>query len=229
MFKMVKSAAIPCLAMLLMGAKPAAPQAAGGDRAASARWPRLTAMLRDAQTKPAENDVRGVPAISHVLSIHVGADTIQQVEKLYGRGLACIGGHDNAGRMWKDKGTGWVIYLDSIDSGAGGRVVDYVVLGDPGEVVFPTEATKGKPSKPPGVSIRSRSMSLDRALVPGMRKSEAMKVVAAKGWPCKADGDAEVIRMGGLSQPSKQVKFTDWEATLTFKKDRLVQIAVRSY
>lgn len=194
---------------------------------------RGTASRPAPQSKPAPADVPGVPAVGHILAIHVAADKIDRLEKLFGRGRVCLGSRGESGRMWKEKGSGWLIYADSLDAGPQGQIVNYVVMGDPACVVFPIETDPGKgkdkPKPPPTVSIRSRSMSLDGAILPAMTRTEVGRAIAAKRWPSKLEGEATVIRMGGLSRISKQVKVTDWEATLTFRNDRLVQIAIRSY
>jgi hypothetical protein len=196
----------------------------GADKGGRADARRPEAQTRPAaQSKPAAEERLGVPPIGHVLGVHVGADSIAKLEKLHGRGLACLGEAPGGGRLWKN--ASWVVYANGIEAGPAGTVISEIVMGDPGEVAFPVESKKSK-SVP---SLEGRKKAIFAGLYPGIAKSAAAQLLAAKKWTVAKDGEDLMLRMGGLSTVGKDVKFSDWEARLVFRKDRLVQVVVRCW
>ena len=175
------------------------------------------------ESKPAAEVRPAVPPIGHALGVRVGADSIEKLEKLHGRGQACLGDGPRGGRVWKLDS--WLVYANGLQVGQAGTVITELVMGDPDEVVFPADSRKSR--TPP--SLSGRKKSIFGGLYPGITRPAASQLLAGKKWTVSKEGEDLMLRMGGLSKVGKDAKFSDWEARLVFHKDRLVQVAIRCW
>jgi len=74
-----------------------------------------------------------IPKIANIAGIKVGYSSMQELEKNLGKGKVTIGGHPNGARLWRVKGTSWVIFADAFCYSERGSVVDHLdITVDPG-------------------------------------------------------------------------------------------------
>ncbi|HET6382371.1 MAG TPA: hypothetical protein VFJ58_03185 [Armatimonadota bacterium] len=54
---------------------------------------------------------RSVPAFANLVGVTVGVDTIDSAEKTIGFGKPYSGAHPQGARVWRFRGSGWVLYI----------------------------------------------------------------------------------------------------------------------
>ena len=69
-----------------------------------------------------------IPAIAGIAKIKIGYSIQQDIDAQWGEGKTIIGGHPNSGRLWRVKGTPWVIHTDGFEYSKRGLVIDSVEI-----------------------------------------------------------------------------------------------------
>ena len=74
----------------------------------------LLLVTQIASAGAAENAPPGtsIPSIAGIAKIKIGYSTQQEIDAQWGEGKTIIGGHPNSGRLWRVKGTPWVIHTE---------------------------------------------------------------------------------------------------------------------
>ena len=74
----------------------------------------------------AENDIpkTSIPKIANIAGIKVGYSSMEELEARLGKGKVAVGGHSDGARLWRVKGTSWVIYADAFEYSERGMVLD---------------------------------------------------------------------------------------------------------
>lgn len=138
--------------------------------------------------------------LSQILSIQVGQDTIEELEKRLGPGAPCMGGHPHGGRAWFLRDQKIWVYADGFEYHAkGGRIIDQVVLGSVKQDLpydFDFESPK---QSVPEVRTPRRPVGWMGRIVPGMSRARVLELTAHLPRP-QVDGDTLV-----WSQPASSV------------------------
>lgn len=69
-----------------------------------------------------------IPKIARLGKIQVGYSTQAELARHWGEGKTIIGGHANSGRLWRVKGTPWIVDTDAFEYSRRGLVVDGVTI-----------------------------------------------------------------------------------------------------
>jgi hypothetical protein len=69
-----------------------------------------------------------IPAIAGLAGVKIGYSSQDDLARQWGEGKTIVGGHPNSGRVWRIKGTDWVLKTDGFDYSHRGLVVDGLLL-----------------------------------------------------------------------------------------------------
>jgi hypothetical protein len=85
-------------------------------------------LLLTAAVTPSEGEDKGpstvIPESANIAGIKVGYSSMDELEGQLGKGKVTTGGHSNGARLWRVKGTSWVIYAYAFEYSKRGAVVD---------------------------------------------------------------------------------------------------------
>jgi hypothetical protein len=174
-----------------------------------------------------------IPATARVGNIQVGVTTMEELERLFGKGRAFTGGHPRGGREWRSKQTGWYIYADGFnykdDNMEKGRMVESFEIsvhrqevGGPDDDDFKIHRT----------SVKKRQLTILGGITPGMERATVIALLAKSGvqttktsnvitW--KEKGHAHIY---DATQGRDELTYTTWKGSLTFRKKHLEDIYV---
>lgn len=77
---------------------------------------------------PPESGKADIPEISRIAGVRIGYSTQEDLARRWGEGMVVTGGHPNSGRVWRVKGTSWVVRTDGFEYSQRGLVVDGLEL-----------------------------------------------------------------------------------------------------
>ncbi len=72
-----------------------------------------------------------IPAIANFAGVKIGFSSQEDLARRWGEGKVTVGGHPNSRRVWRIKGTDWVLDTDGFDYSHRGLVVDGLLLSVP--------------------------------------------------------------------------------------------------
>jgi hypothetical protein len=155
-----------------------------------------------------------IPKIADIVGIKVGYSSMQELEGRLGKGKIAVGGHPNGARVWRVKGTSWVIYADAFEYSQRGAVLDRFdinVAPKPGPDVPYARLNKNDFAWLGKISV---GMDEDKLLEVLKEKScEATKV--ADGWQVKAKGRSALTS-------DTLYPFQEWTVQLRIKDKSLI-------
>jgi hypothetical protein len=181
-----------------------------------------------------------IPEISRLAGIQLGYSTQEDVDARWGEGKVVLGGHPNSGRLWRVKGTPWLIYTDAFEYSERGLVVHSLQLKDidtisvpdplpPGDGVKVTKtdvwADVEHPGDPPYAKLSSKEFAWLGGLAVGMSRTKAKEFLNQYPQTFKETDDGFSFEANGSHQ-LVTAKFTTWTASLTFSKDVLSQLDI---
>jgi hypothetical protein len=139
---------------------------------------------------------------------------MEELEKRLGKGEVGVGGHPNGARLWRVKGTSWVVYADAFEYSKRGIVVDsFSITMDP--------------NPGPGVPytrLAGRNLAWLGSILPGMDEDKLLQILkqntllatkVAEGWLITANGYSPLT-----SVPI--APFQEWTVWLSIKNKSLV-------
>lgn len=169
---------------------------------------------------------RTTPAIASILDVRVGEATIEAIEKKFGNGAPCMGGHPHGGRAWYlNKQHIWV-FADGFDyDKTGERIIDHVRLGVAKADMDYDFSYENPKSAIPKVRVGSKTVGWLGHILPGMSKQDVLKL--ANGLPkSEAEGNNLTWSMRGTYTTYELTKSAVWTVELTFKKNILTLIDI---
>ena len=168
----------------------------------------------------AENATPGtsIPAIAGIAKIKIGYSTQQEIDAQWGEGKTIIGGHPNSGRLWRVKGTPWVIHTDGFEYSKRGLVVDSLELYE-----------ERKPGKGlPYARLTASDLAWLGEVSPGMSKDKVIEVLKRKGLPVIQTGQGYETRATGFHALQNKEQFRTWTVRCDFKKGFLSRLAIEA-
>jgi len=175
-----------------------------------------------------------IPATARVGNVQVGVTTMEELERLFGKGRPFTGGHPRGGREWRSKQTGWYIYADGFnykdDNLAKGRMLESFEIsvhrqeaGGPDDDDFKIHRT----------SVKKRQLTILGGITPGMKRATVIALLAKSGvqttetnnvitW--KEKGHAHIY--DAINKYSDELTYTTWKGTLTFEQNHLADIDI---
>lgn len=92
----------------------------------------LLALANPASAAEAQVPKTSIPSIANIAGVKIGYSSMEELEKRLGKGKVMVGGHPNGARLWRVKGTLWVVYADAFEYSKQGIVVDsFSITTDP--------------------------------------------------------------------------------------------------
>ena len=172
-------------------------------------------------------ETRIVPDAAAICGITVGVTTVGDLAKRLGPGKTCIGGHPYGGAVWRDKATGFVLYVDGFHyAGDGTEVIDRVCLtnwqyGDQVVGYPPDVAEKQAKISAPRVDMQLAGTGLLGQVLPGDNAAQAIALLTAKyGSPKVTKGRYEWQFKGWVPYTDKEA-FNEWWITLHTDKRKV--------
>jgi hypothetical protein len=174
----------------------------------------------DFQSQAAEKKDRKtvIPKIASIARIKVGYSSMEDLERHLGKGKVTIGGHPNGARLWRVKGTSWIIHADAFCYSERGAVVDcFDITMDPGpsEKMPYARSTRDKLVWAGGNSL-------------GLNEDNLLKFLEQNSWtPVKLE-DGWLVTAEGYSPLTSDplYPFNRWEVRFTMKEKSLVGISL---
>ena len=167
----------------------------------------------------AENDIpkTSIPKIANIAGIKVGYSSMEELEARLGKGKVAVGGHSDGARLWRVKGTSWVIYADAFESSERGMVLDSL------NIALDTKRRRGVPyarlTKNDLTWLGKISLGMDEdKLLEIMQQNSCAPTKVADGWLVKAKGCSPFT-----SWPSY---FQEWTARFGIKGKSLVAMGL---
>jgi hypothetical protein len=179
----------------------------------------LTAVVLPSEAAENKGPKTSIPKIANIAGIKVGYSSMQELEKQLGKGKVTVGGHPNGARLWRVKGTSWVIYADAFCYSERGAVVHSLdITVDPGwsgQDLPYTRLTRN------GLAWDGRiSLGIDEAnLLKLLKQNSWTPVKLADGWLVEAQGHSPLT-----SDPL--YPFNQWAVRFTMKGNSLVGISL---
>jgi hypothetical protein len=162
-----------------------------------------------------------IPKIADIAGIKVGYSSMEELEGQLGKGKIAIGGHPNGARVWRVKGTPWVIYADAFEYSQRGAVVDsFDINVDPKPGL---DVPYARLNKNDFAWLGKISVGMDEGkLLDILKEKSCATTKVADGWQVKAKGSSPLT-----SNPISP--FQEWTAKFIIKERSLIgmQLAAR--
>ena len=173
-----------------------------------------------------------IPATARVGNVQVGVTTMEELERLFGKGRAFTGGHPRGGREWRSKQTGWYIYADGFEykeDNANGRMVESFEIsvhrqevGGPDDDDFKIHRT----------SLKKTQLTILGGIGPRMERATVIALLAESGVQTTQTNNVITWKEKGhahvrdAKQNQGELAYTTWKGTLTFQQNRLEDIYI---
>jgi hypothetical protein len=178
-----------------------------------------------------------IPATARVGNVQVGVTTMEELERLFGKGREIVGGHPRGGREWRSKQTGWYIYADGFNYKDGniekGRMLESFEIRVHREwVVSEVGDSDDDDFKIHWASVKKRQLTILGGITPGMKRATVIALLVKSGvqitktnnvitW--KEKGHAHIY---DATQGHDELTYTTWEGRLTFRHNHLEDIYI---
>jgi hypothetical protein len=178
----------------------------------------LTTQIAPAGAAESAIAATSIPAIAGLAKIQIGYSTQKDIDAQWGEGKTIIGGQPNSGRLWRVKGTPWVIHTDGFEYFKRGLVVDSL------EIYEERKPGKGMPY--------ARLMASDLAWLGevslGLSIDKVAEVLKRKGLPVIQTGQGCETRAAGFHALENNVQFRTWTVRCDFKNGLLIRLAIEA-
>ena len=153
-----------------------------------------------------------IPKIARIGKVRIGYSTQEALAKQWGEGKTITGGHPNSGRIWRVKGTRWILSTDGFEYSERGLVMDNLSFCEnpklPGDVPF--------------ARLSKNDFCWLGEISPGMTKDEVMQILKRKSLPILTTQEGCEIRAQGFyALSSINSPLRKWRATLRFANGSL--------
>jgi hypothetical protein len=153
-----------------------------------------------------------IPKIARIGKVRIGYSTQEDFAKQWGEGKTITGGHSNSGRVWRVKGTRWILSTDGFEYSERGLVVDNLSLCEDPKM----------PGDAPFARLSKNDLCWLGEISPGMTKDEVMQIVKRKKVSIMTTKEGCEIRAQGFyALSSINAPLRKWRATLRFSNGSL--------
>ena len=159
-----------------------------------------------------------IPKIARFGEVQIGYSTQEDLAKRWGEGKIITGGHPNSGRLWRVKGTPWVLRTDGFDYSERGLVVDAVEI----------EASPGASADIPYAKLPARSFAWLGRIKLGMPQAKAMKFLRSRAMPSTPTKEGCKLAAQGSYALETNVRLRTWTARLDFTDGILRRLALEA-
>jgi hypothetical protein len=173
----------------------------------------LTAAANPLSAAESKKPKTSIPKIANIAGIKVGYSSMEELEARLGKGKVMVGGHPNGARLWRVKGTSWVIHADAFDYSERGVVLDsFDITVDP-------KLDRGVPY----ARLAKNDIAWVGKISLGMDEEKLLKLVKSNSWRATQDADGWLVEAKGYS-PLTSVPiwpFQEWTARFEIKEKSL--------
>jgi len=155
-----------------------------------------------------------IPRIASLGKIQIGRSTQEDLARLWGEGEVTTGGHANSGRLWRVKGTSWVVHTDGFEYSKRGLVVDSLELF--------VDAQRAN-SLPEARLPRSDFAWLGKIL-PGMPRAGVRQILQAQALTTAPTKDGVMASAEGFHALENHVRLKTWSTHLDFTNGALSRL-----
>lgn len=163
-------------------------------------------------------EARSLPKLASIAGIQVGHTTREELEARWGAGKAITGGHPQGARLWRVKGTSWVIWADAFNYSERGIVVDFLSISklDPNG------------NDAPFAHVSPAALAYFQRISLGMTEEKVLAVLKEKQLPMKKTQHGWEISASGF-EPLTSIKgFDTWTVQFEFKNKLLSRLVLGS-
>ena len=158
-----------------------------------------------------------IPKIARIAKIQIGYSTQEDLAKHWGEGKTVTGGHPNSGRLWRVKGTPWVLHTDGFEYSKRGLVVDGL------EVYEDPKAGADAPY----AKLAKSDFAWCGGIWPGMSQEKVMQILKQKSLPITLTKDGcETSGSGFYALESSIYPLKTWSASLVFTNRSLSRLTL---
>ncbi len=170
--------------------------------------------------------IRPIPPIAGLLGVGVGETTMEELERRFGPGAPCMGGHPHGGRAWYLESRKLYVYADAFAyTGRGDTIVDRIAVGlDPDAVGIDLSSETPKP-RIPHISTSGGAIGWMGQVLPGQSIKTVLGSASHLPKP-KRSADEISWTMPGRFETSDKSYKCNWNAELRFANKRLETIVV---
>jgi hypothetical protein len=178
------------------------------------------ALAVGAQNAPVETPI---PKIARLGKVQIGYSTQKDLAKHWGEGKIVIGGHSNSGRLWRVKGTPWVLETDGFDYSKRGLVVDGLTLYAEARLM----PRLPLPGDVPDTRLGKKDFAWGGEIVPGMSEEKVRQILKRKSLPLTPIKDGCEAQASGFSALTSVVDpLRSWTTTFAFTNGLLTQLTL---
>jgi len=173
-----------------------------------------------------------IPATARIGNVQVGVTTMEELERLFGKGREFTGGHPRGGREWRSKQTGWYIYADGFeykDTEAKERMVESFEISVHRQEVGVSDDDDVKIHR---TSVKKRELTILGGITPRMERAAVIALLAESGVQTTETNNVITWKEKGhahlhdATQNQGELAYTTWNGTLTFRKNHLEDIYI---
>ena len=191
----------------------------------------LTGTVPPAEAGQSKGPRAFIPQIANTAGIKVGYSSMAELERKLGKGRVTIGGHPNGARLWRVKGTSWVIYADAFEYSRRGAVVDrFEITGDrkSGDYLPDITVDPAPGQQVPFGRLTGHELAWAGGISLGIGEDKLLKLLKQKSWtPVKLAAGWRVEAQGHSALTSNPLyPYHKWSATFTMKGNSLVGISL---
>jgi len=158
-----------------------------------------------------------IPKIACIGKIQIGCSTQEDLARHWGEGKTITGGHPNSGRLWRVKGTPWVLHADGFEYSKRGLVVDGL------DVYEDLKAGADAPY----AKLAKSDFAWCGGIWPGMSQQKVMQILKRKSLRITLTQDGcEICAKGFYALQSSMDPLRTWTARLIFTNGSLSQLTL---
>ena len=161
---------------------------------------------------------KSIPGIAGVARIQIGTSTQDDLAARWGEGKTIIGGHPNSGRLWRVKGTHWLLHTDAFEYSQRGLVVDHLEI----------RQENGMEKSVPYARLSANDFAWLGEISLGATRDKVTEVLKKKGLPMTPTDLGCETRAPGFQALAGPEHFGIWIVQFDFKSGLLTQIAINA-
>jgi hypothetical protein len=161
-----------------------------------------------------------IPTLAKIGGVTIGSTTREHLETQWGGGKPLTGGHPNGARLWRVKGTDWIIYADAFQYDKKGIVLDFLDLS--------TKNSRGDNKDIPFAKVSSSRLVWLGKVSPGMSEADLLAFLKTKSLPVeKTDHGWSTTAKGFHSlQNVNKEEYRTWTAQFDIERGLLVGLSL---
>lgn len=160
--------------------------------------------------------VNSIPIIAGVAKIQIGSSTQDDLKAQWGEGKTIVGGHPNSGRLWRMKGTRWLLHTDAFEYSKGGLVVDRLEIRE----------DDGTEKDVPYARLSAKDFAWLDKISLGATRDKVTEVLKTKGLPVTPTDTGCETRATGFQALAVPEHFGIWSVRFDFKNGLLSRLTI---